>query len=490
MNLRAVQAGSEMPTKVPAPPQMVNLQAGFPPTRGIVFDMDGTLVQPSIDFKTMRAKTGIRQGDLFTQMQLWEDESRIESAMEVIEELEASATAKGALVPMTGLARLLEMLREAEIHVALVTRNTMSSVKAFFDLLEDDRLVSLFSVVLTREFRHVKPDKRIMQHIADEWGMHPSELMMVGDSKEDVEVGNAGGSMTCLVLGGGNEVQSSTRNTIKEGNPTLSVSGLEELADAIEAGLQSPPQPASLTSVLKPLEMDFIDQLFIRGHLQAGYCTFPRLTKAFGCDDVSTYLGDTVLHHECSDGFLTKLFGSLGITVTGSDSDPANLDLVRARGLHCLAPPDIKHASFNASIAYADDWLYGAAWSRNATAVASALKAMASAVKPGGTVAVELAMDGNAAEMWDALPPGFLSEANAEPMRLKDVIDVAPKELRVLSSEVVIRELTFSSAGEVARDVVGQVERNGGSAAGVEEVVEGSGITRIGLRRGRVVFRR
>ncbi len=33
------------------------------------------------------------------------------------------------------------------------------------------------------------------------WGCDPSRLLMVGDSLEDVEVGNAAGTATCLVAG-------------------------------------------------------------------------------------------------------------------------------------------------------------------------------------------------------------------------------------------------------------------------------------------------
>jgi ribonucleotide monophosphatase NagD (HAD superfamily) len=38
------------------------------------------------------------------------------------------------------------------------------------------------------------------------WQIHPGKLLMVGDSHEDVECGNAAGTATCLIAGGGNEV--------------------------------------------------------------------------------------------------------------------------------------------------------------------------------------------------------------------------------------------------------------------------------------------
>lgn len=51
------------------------------------------------------------------------------------------------------------MLRSRGILVGLVTRNTPQSVDAFFRLLGEEYR-DLFSQVLTREFRFVKPDYR------------------------------------------------------------------------------------------------------------------------------------------------------------------------------------------------------------------------------------------------------------------------------------------------------------------------------------------
>ena len=56
---------------------------------------------------------------------------------------------------------------------------------------------SIFDLVLTREFRYVKPDKRLLEWVASEWNVDPHSLLMVGDSKEDIEVGAYAGALTC-----------------------------------------------------------------------------------------------------------------------------------------------------------------------------------------------------------------------------------------------------------------------------------------------------
>jgi phosphoglycolate phosphatase-like HAD superfamily hydrolase len=53
----------------------------------------------------------------------------------------------------------------AQIKTSLVTRNTHASVKAFFDRI-GPQWQSLFDPVLTREFPFVKPDKRLLLHVA------------------------------------------------------------------------------------------------------------------------------------------------------------------------------------------------------------------------------------------------------------------------------------------------------------------------------------
>lgn len=53
-----------------------------------------------------------------------------------------------------------------QVRVGLVTRNTRRSVDAFFATLGEEWR-PLFSPMLTREFKYVKPDKRTLQHFSE-----------------------------------------------------------------------------------------------------------------------------------------------------------------------------------------------------------------------------------------------------------------------------------------------------------------------------------
>ncbi len=59
-----------------------------------------------------------------------------------------------------------QLLRDSDVRVALITRNTTASVDAFFDLV-GQQWRSAFDRVLTREWRYVKPDKRLLIDLAE-----------------------------------------------------------------------------------------------------------------------------------------------------------------------------------------------------------------------------------------------------------------------------------------------------------------------------------
>lgn len=89
--------------------------------------------------------------------------------------------------------------------------------------------------MLTREFRYVKPDRRLLLHVAQQWDLQPERLLMVGDSFEDVECGNAAGTASCHVAGGGNEKPGANVVAPAGAVPTLSVQSLSELNQLLTA---------------------------------------------------------------------------------------------------------------------------------------------------------------------------------------------------------------------------------------------------------------
>jgi len=330
---------------------------GFSGYKGVVFDMDGTLTVSNIDFAKMRKLTEIPKGDLFTTMEAWDDDARILKAMTTILELEADAVS--TLEVMPGLVELLGYLRgmrDEGVRVAVVTRNTPTSVDGFLRLLGEGS-EEYFDEIITRHHRHVKPDFRLLSDLADEWRLDPRDMLMVGDSTEDVECGNAAGTATCLIEGGGNEV-SSVRPP-PGAIPTFSVTGLPDLLDRLERGdvapgLGRPQQPREFqvgftwddlapgVSVSQSVDggalpdsglagapppgVDFLEDLYARRLLVTADSSFPRMGNAAGGMQGSRALGDRVLHIGAGSGALTKLMASQGMQCVGIDRDVSVLE--------------------------------------------------------------------------------------------------------------------------------------------------------------------
>eukprot|EP00775_Hariotina_reticulata_P013404 gene13404-13532_t len=246
--------------------------------------MDGTLTQAHIDFVDMRKRTGIPVGDLFVAMESWEEPERIKASMDVILEIEAEA-AKG-VQGKEGLMELLHMLRTSDAKVALVTRNTHSSVAAFFDLIGEEWR-QLFSEVRTREFKYVKPDKRLLLDVAQSWGLQPGKLLMSCSDSDDESDGGAA----------------------------------EPVRDPSTPGAPAP-------------GLDFVDWLVDNGALVTASCSFPRMgAAAGGLQACALGGGNTVIHVGMGDGSLTKMMASKGLCVMGVDADIA---AGVKRGLRCV----------------------------------------------------------------------------------------------------------------------------------------------------------
>lgn len=363
-------ASTSSPPPHPHPPPQ-DLTASSTPLvyDGIIFDMDGTLSVSCIDYGKMRESIGIPTGDLFTVMESWTDGSRIKKSMDTILEIEAVAAAQSEAMP--GLFELLSYLQQCPtLRIGLVTRNTPQSVDAFFNAIGNEWR-DVFDIMLTREHPHVKPDKRSLLYFARQWNIPPYKLLMVGDSTEDVETGNAAGTATCLIAGGGNEtsVGAAAAAPPPGAVPTFAVLSLHELLDRLQRrdtalgwggystgtmSLSSEDSDSDFdiatttTANALPSEMeidasapgapppglDFLDWLFASEAVEAASCSFPRIDGArFGIppDD---HPGSKVLHIQCENGALTKLLFSAGLLVVGVDPAPA---AATKRGLSAVA---------------------------------------------------------------------------------------------------------------------------------------------------------
>ncbi|KAJ5935534.1 hydrolase, partial [Penicillium verhagenii] len=201
-----------------------------PRLKGIVFDVDGTLCLPQHHmFTEMRDALGIDKSiDILHHIQALPVEDRA-TAVEKIQAVERRAMVEQ--VPQPGLVGLMEYLQSRGLRRGLCTRNFESPVRY---LLNNHLPEHIFLPIITRDTPNVipKPDPAGILHIAQEWGLtnRAENLIMVGDSIDDMTAGHMAGAATVLLV---NE-----RNAhLKEHAHTdLCINRLDDLIEILEQG--------------------------------------------------------------------------------------------------------------------------------------------------------------------------------------------------------------------------------------------------------------
>ena len=158
--------------------------------KGLIFDMDGTLTVPLIDFRKIRQELNIGEGgDLAEIINSW-PEPRRGHAWRVIEKYEVYAIENNCL--QKGVEDALKRFTQAKIRLAIITRNTARSTEALLS-----KLPVQFDPVLTREFPHIKPSPEPVRYILNAWEIEADECIMIGDYIHDIQSANAAGALSC-----------------------------------------------------------------------------------------------------------------------------------------------------------------------------------------------------------------------------------------------------------------------------------------------------
>ncbi|MCA8915434.1 MAG: HAD family hydrolase [Planctomycetes bacterium] len=161
----------------------------------VLFDLDGTLTVPVIDFDGLRLRLGTPPGVALTEALNALPVAERDRGFEVVREaeLEAAQIAK----PSRGAVELVDWLHESGYATAIITRNFRDAV----DLTLDALGVS-FDVVITRDCTRPKPAPDAVLEALRRLHRDPASALMVGDFHDDMEAGRAAGTLTCLVTNG------------------------------------------------------------------------------------------------------------------------------------------------------------------------------------------------------------------------------------------------------------------------------------------------
>eukprot|EP00927_Polykrikos_kofoidii_P028686 TRINITY_DN24986_c0_g1_i1.p1 TRINITY_DN24986_c0_g1~~TRINITY_DN24986_c0_g1_i1.p1 ORF type:complete len:425 (+),score=65.41 TRINITY_DN24986_c0_g1_i1:96-1277(+) len=166
-----------------------------PQLRGVVFDMDGTLTVPNLDFGKMYQQAGVPKGEDILSAK-WRADA---TATAVVEEMEEEGRRTLQLMP--GAAELAAWFHAHCIPMAMVTRNSTRTVEHFHANVWPAGVPALSPAISRDDPWPAKPDPAAMAAIAEQWGVSQGpSLMMVGDSpSNDVGFGKAAGVRTALL---------------------------------------------------------------------------------------------------------------------------------------------------------------------------------------------------------------------------------------------------------------------------------------------------
>ena len=161
-----------------------------------VFDMDGTLTLAVHDFPAIKRVLGIPQEDdiLHHLAALPAGEAAAKHAWLLEHERELAVASQ----PAPGAIELVRSLRERGCRLGILTRNAHELALL---TLQAIGLNDCFAVddILGRDEAPPKPHPGGLLHLAERWQVAPSELLMIGDYRFDLECAQAAGARSVLV---------------------------------------------------------------------------------------------------------------------------------------------------------------------------------------------------------------------------------------------------------------------------------------------------
>ncbi len=161
----------------------------------MIFDLDGTLTVPVLDFDGMRAELGIESGPILEAMTQMDERERARADAVLARHEEKAAHGS---VLQDGAARTLNELRELGFRLAILTRNARRWTRVVLDKHSLN-----VDAIRCREDGAIKPSAQPIMAICAELECDPTASWMIGDHRFDIESGSQAGCTTALLVNHG-----------------------------------------------------------------------------------------------------------------------------------------------------------------------------------------------------------------------------------------------------------------------------------------------
>ncbi len=164
----------------------------MPQVRGIIFDLDGTLVDSRLDFDAMRHEMGLPAGvPILEGLANIPDGQVRDRMLEVLRTHELRGADESVL--FEGVLEFLSHVNHVGISTAVLTRNSRETTERTLN-----RWGLSFSQIVTREDAPPKPDPAGVRLIARRWGLPTHQIIVIGDYLFDLQAGRRAGMRSVL----------------------------------------------------------------------------------------------------------------------------------------------------------------------------------------------------------------------------------------------------------------------------------------------------
>ena len=146
--------------------------------KAVIFDMDGTVTRPCIDWQALRARVGVPDGvPIVAHIEaLPADEGERAEAM--LRDVEYEAAERAESNP--GVAELFDCLARQPLDLVLVTNNHRRAMRRVVEKLD-----LRFRLMLSREDAPMKPAPDLLLLALDRLQLESCEAVFVGDGHYD-----------------------------------------------------------------------------------------------------------------------------------------------------------------------------------------------------------------------------------------------------------------------------------------------------------------
>ena len=161
--------------------------------QSVIFDLDGTITRPILDFKAIRRDMGLAgyNGHILEALKHLPRHQQ-KKAIEVLDQHEHKAVELSELNP--GAAELLNYLSKHNLPIGILTRNTHANAQA---VAEKHNLQ--FDCIIGRDDGPVKPDPYGILRICEIFKVAPENTLMVGDYLHDMICAQQAGAQGVLL---------------------------------------------------------------------------------------------------------------------------------------------------------------------------------------------------------------------------------------------------------------------------------------------------